>query len=128
MVGDGEQKRDFVFVSDVVRACMAAAGSNVRSRIFNVGGGRPSSVNKLVELLEGNVVFIPKRPGEPDLTHADISRIERELDWRPEISFKRGVGIMLENIDYWKNAPVWDPDSIAGATREWFEHLGKSGD
>ncbi len=125
VVGDGTQKRDFVFVADVVRACLAAAEKDGGGGIFNVGGGNPSSVNKLVELLGGDVVFIPKRPGEPDLTYADISAIKTALGWKPEVGFEQGVGIMLENIDYWRNAPVWDPDSIAGATKEWFEHLGK---
>ncbi len=46
--------------------------------------GNPQSVNRLVELLGGEVVHIPKRPGEPDCTHADIGKITRDLGWRPE--------------------------------------------
>ena len=124
VVGDGSQKRDFVFVADVVQACLAAARSDVRGEIFNVGSGKPVSVNKLVELLQGDMVNIPKRPGEPDLTHADISRIKRALGWRPEVSFEQGVKILLDNIDYWRNAPVWEPETISRATREWFQYLG----
>ena len=47
------------------------------------------------------------------------------LGWKPEVSFEEGVKVMLDNIDYWKEAPVWDRDSIAAATREWFEYLGE---
>jgi UDP-glucose 4-epimerase len=77
----------------------------------------------LVELLGGSKVHIPKRPGEPDCTWADISRITSELNWKPEISFEVGVGKVLENINYWQNAPLWDPSSIAIATEIWFKYM-----
>ena len=85
--------------------------------------GLSRRVNRLAELLGGDVVHIPKRPGEPDSTFADIGKIQRVLGWRPTMSFERGVQIMLENIDYWGEAPVWNPASIAEATKEWFEYL-----
>lgn len=126
VVGDGKQTRDFVFVTDVVDAFTLAAESNLRCEIFNVGSGKPQSVNRLVEILGGNdVVHIPKRPGEPDCTWADISKIKTKLRWKPKISFERGVKIMLKNIDYWKDAPVWDKKSIAEATKDWFQYLSR---
>ena len=126
VVGDGTQTRDFTFVTDVVDAFICAAQSDVRNEVFNVGSGGTYSVNRLVELLGGQVVFIPKRPGEPDCTLADMSKIERVLGWRPRISFEAGVRTMLDNIDYWREAPVWDTDSIGMATHDWFAYLGKS--
>jgi UDP-glucose 4-epimerase len=69
-------------------------------------------------------VHIPKRPGEPDCTCADIGKIRRVLGWEPKVRFEDGVRTMLAHIDYWREAPVWTPDTIAVATREWFEHLG----
>lgn len=125
VVGDGEQTRDFTFVTDVVSAAVAAAESELRNEVFNVGSGRPVSVNRLVELLGGEAIHIPKRPGEPDSTHADISRIQRLLGWSPRVTIEEGVKILLENIDYWRSAPVWTPDSIADATVNWFKYLGK---
>jgi len=125
VVGDGTQSRDFTFVTDVAEAFLAAARSEVSGEIFNVGTGRPQSVNRLVELLGGDIVHVPKRPGEPDCTHADVKRIRNLLGWKSRVSFEDGVAKMIENIDYWRAAPVWEPDSIASATREWFEHLGK---
>ena len=77
----------------------------------------------MAELLGGAVSHIPKRPGEPDSTFADIGKIQRILGWRPTMSFERGVGIMLDNIEYWREAPVWTPAAIADATKEWFEYL-----
>lgn len=123
VVGDGTQTRDFVFVTDVADAYVKAAESDVKNEVFNLGSGKTYSVNLLVKLLGGDVINIPKRPGEPDITHADISKIQKMLGWVPKISFEEGVAQMLENIDYWRNAPVWDKDSIAVATEKWFEYL-----
>jgi len=124
VVGDGNQSRDFTFVTDVVDALIQAAQSQCLGEVFNVGSGTPHSVNELVELLQGDVVYIPKRPGEPDITLADTTKIKSQLQWNPTVSFEQGVQIMLDNIDYWRNAPVWNAKSIAQATKEWFSHLG----
>jgi UDP-glucose 4-epimerase len=126
VVGDGTQTRDFTFVSDIVDAFITAARSDLSGEVFNVGSGKTNSVNRLVELLGGDVTFIPKRPGEPDCTFADARKIEQELNWRARVSFEDGVATMLENIDYWREAPVWTPNLIAEATRDWFTYLGKS--
>jgi UDP-glucose 4-epimerase len=126
VVGDGTQLRDFTFVSDVVDAFLLAAESGVTGEVFNVGSGRPESVNRLVELLGGPVTYVPKRPGEPDRTHADSSKIERALGWRAKVRFEDGVAEMIKRIDDWRTAPVWTPESIADATRDWFRFLGRA--
>lgn len=123
VVGDGKQTRDFLYVTDVAKAFLAAAETEYVGRFYNLGAGKPQSVNRLVELLGGKVVFIPKRPGEPDCTWANISRITSELKWQPEISFEEGVKAILSNIDYWKNAPLWEPGTIEKATKTWFKYL-----
>jgi len=123
IVGDGTQTRDFVFVTDLARAFLMAAESDRANEVYNIGAGNPQSVNRLVELLGGDVVHVPKRPGEPDCTWADITKIRSELGWEPQVSFEEGVGEMLRNIAYWRNAPVWDPASIQDATKTWFAML-----
>lgn len=123
VVGGGNQTRDFTFVADVARAFIAAAESDVTAEVFNVGTGRPRSINEIVRLLGGEVVYIPRRPGEPDCTHADISKTTKMLGWKPQVGLEEGVKILLDNIDYWRQAPVWTPDSIAEATKEWFKNL-----
>ncbi len=126
IVGDGNQTRDFTFVSDVARAVLAAAESGVSGEIFNVGSGRTVSVNRIAELLGGAKTHIPKRPGEPDCTFADISKITSCLDWKPEVSIEEGVAEILSHIDYWRTAPVWTPETISEQTRDWFRYLSPS--
>ena len=124
VVGDGEQTRDFTFVSDVADAFVTAAKSDISGEIFNVGSDNTYSVNRLIELLGGDKVHIPKRPGEPDCTHADISKIKRVLRWNPKVRFEDGVAVMLKSIDQWGDAPIWTVDGIADATKDWFRYLG----
>lgn len=125
VVGNGEQARDFIFVKDVVEAFILASESGCDGEIMNVGSGKTHSINYLVQLLGGEVVHIPRRPGEPDTTFADITKIRRLLNWNAKISFEEGVNIMLENINYWRDAPVWTTENISEATRDWFKYLTK---
>lgn len=127
VVGDGKQSRDFLYASDVANAFFKAAESERVGEIYNLGAGNPQSVNRLVELLGGPVMHIPKRPGEPDCTWADITKIKSQLGWAQQISFEEGVRRILDNIEYWRQAPLWDPDSIANATKTWFETLSPKG-
>ena len=124
VVGDGTQTRDFTFISDIVAAIHCAATSDVSGKVINIGSSNTYSINHLVKLLDGDIVYIPKRPGEPDCTWADISEAKKILGWEPKISLEEGVKILLNDMDYWNDAPVWDKTSIAKATEKWFEYLG----
>lgn len=123
VVGDGTQTRDFTYVTDVVEALVRAAESGLSGEIFNVGSGGTYSVNSLVELIGGARVELPKRPGEPDCTFADITKIRERLGWEPKVKFEDGVRQMLSQIDLWQEAPVWAPSTIEEATRDWFKYL-----
>ena len=127
VVGDGLQRRDFVFATDVADAFVRAGLTEHSGRVWNLGGGNPQSVNRLVELLGGPVVYIPARPGEPETTWADITTITRDLEWAAKVTFEAGVQKVLDQIDYWANAPLWDVDSIAEATKPWFRLLSAQG-
>lgn len=125
VVGDGTQSRDFIYVTDVADAFFQAAQSDHVGEVYNVGADNPQTVLSLVALLGGETVFVPKRPGEPDCTWANIDKITHHLGWRPRVDFATGVARMLEDIDRWRDAPLWDPDSIADATRTWFAYMDK---
>jgi len=124
VVGDGSQRRDFIHAADLAAAFLAAAETDKAGEVWNAGAGNPQSINRLVELLGGPVTYVPRRPGEPDETFADIAKIRRDLAWAPRIGFEEGVQRMLGEIDRWKDAPLWDPGSIAKATETWFKYLG----
>jgi UDP-glucose 4-epimerase len=123
VVGDGMQRRDFVYATDVAAAFFAAADTPLSNQVWNLGSGNPQSVNRLIELLGGERVTIPKRPGEPDVTWADIGKLRQELGWAPKVPFEEGVAKIVAEIDYWREAPLWTPESIAQATDTWFRML-----
>ena len=126
IVGDGKQTRDFTFVSDVIDAMVKVSKKkNLKGNIFNVGSGKTISVNSIAKLLGGDKKRIPKRPSEPNITFADISKITRKTGWKPKISIKDGIKVMLNNLNDWKDAPVWTPKKINKETKKWFFYLGK---
>ena len=125
IVGDGSQTRDFTYVTDVARANLLAAESDLNGEIINIGTGNPQTINYLAELIGGQTINIPKRPGEPDSTHAETSKSKKLLNFKPQVSFEKGVRMMLDNISYWKDAPLWDEASIKEATKSWFKYLSK---
>lgn len=124
IVGDGTQTRDFTFVADVCGALLAVANFGRIGDIYNIGSGRTVSVNRIVELLGGGErVYIPKRPGEPDCTFADIEKIKSHTGWEPTISIEDGIQILLNQIEDWRDAPVWDQEAIKVETQDWFKYL-----
>jgi UDP-glucose 4-epimerase len=125
VVGDGNQSRDFIYATDVAKAFVAAAITSKVGEIYNLGYGKPRKIKELTSLLSSEIIKIPERPGEPSCTWADITKITNDLDWKPEVTLEEGVSKLIENISYWKDAPLWDEDSISKATQVWFEFLGK---
>jgi len=123
VVGDGTQSRDFTYVTDVVNAIVMAAESDISGEVMNVGSGGHYTINSLVKMLGGEVTYIPKRPGEPEITFADTTKIRSTLGWAPLIDFETGVKKLLDEIDYWREAPVWTPETIEKATETWFRYL-----
>ena len=125
VVGDGTQTRDFTYVTDIARALAMAAESDVTGEVINIASGTPQSVNRLVELLGGEVVYVPKRPGEPDCTWGEVTKARELLGWETTVEFEDGVARMLQHMSDWSDAPVWTPDSIEKATETWFAYLGE---
>lgn len=93
MTGDGEYRRDFTHVRDVVRANMLSMES-VRvgkGEIINIGAGHNYSVREIADLIGGPVEFISERPGDPRATLADRIKAKELLGWEPQISIPEGI-------------------------------------
>ncbi len=123
IVGDGNQTRDFTFVSDVVNAFVKSIRVKHKSLILNIGSNNTYKINYLVKLLNHKYVYIPKRPGEPLKTWADTTKAKKYLKWEPKVSLDQGVEIILKNIHLWKDAPVWTSKKIKNSTKNWFKYL-----
>ena len=84
IVGDGEQRRDFTYVKDVVRANLMAAQSPIHHDLFNIGTGRSYSINEVAKMIDDNIIHTPSRIGEARETLASISKATQLLGWSPE--------------------------------------------
>ena len=124
VVGNGNQSRDYVHVKDVANAFYLSAISKQKNKTFNLGFGKPTRINQLIKLINPKkTINIPNRPGEPKKTHADISKIKKLIKWKPKISFESGINDLINNINDWKSAPLWNKNQIKKATRNWFKYL-----
>jgi UDP-glucose 4-epimerase len=125
VIGNGKQKRDFLYISDLCEAFHKASISKYNYEIFNLGSSKPNSINYLASLISNNKKYIPWRQGEPFKTDANINKIKKYLKWKPEVSLKSGIEIVKNNIYYWKNAPLWTKKKIYLATKLWNKCLKK---
>lgn len=123
IVGNGNQKRDFTHVKDIAIAFADVADSNCDNLIFNVGSSKGISINSVAKMISSKKIYIPKRPGEPNMTLADTSLIKKKIGWKPKIKIIEGVKNLIDNIDDWKNAPTWTTKKIKHATKDWFKYL-----
>jgi UDP-glucose 4-epimerase len=99
--GDGEQSRDFIYISDVVRAWVTALDNEAAfGRIFNIGSGRRLTINQLADAVldafqqsrsTWEVRYFPARPGEQRHVEADVRRAASAMGWKPAISFEEGL-------------------------------------
>ena len=123
VIGNGHQKRDFIHVKDICRVFIKCLFTNKNNQIFNIGSSKPQKVINLAKKINKKIIYIPERPGEPKITFANISKVKTQLKWKPKISFNDGINNLLKNINYWKNAPLWNKKSISEATKSWFKYL-----
>lgn len=123
IVGNGNQTRDFLYVSDLCEAILKASFSKKNGEIYNAASGKETKVKYIAKLISKNFTYIPKRPGEPDRSLASIKKIKKHIKWQPKINIEQGVGFLLNRIIDWKKAPVWTPKKIKSATKIWFKLL-----
>jgi len=127
LVGDGEQMRDYVYVTDVAKAFIKISMlQKVNQETFNLGSGRPISIKYLISKLcskNYKIIKLPRRPAEPQITHANITKIKKLTGWKPAISFDEGLSRMKQNINYWSNSKLWTKKNIDKHTKNWFKYL-----
>lgn len=98
--GDGEYFRDYTHVEDVVKANMLAMmGEKVgNGETINIGGGNPTSVNQLVEIIGGEHTNVPDRPGDPRYSAADNTKAKELLDWDVTIKLEDGIATLKQEL------------------------------
>ena len=120
IVGDGEQRRDFTNVLDVVEANVLAAtkdlDDNAFGQVYNVGTGINHSINEIAEMISDNIEYIPPRLGEARVTLAHISRIKGTLGWEPKIKLEDWIQSALpkDEVEETQNPIMKSLDKIRG--------------
>ena len=97
IVGNGKQTRDFIHVDDLANAFIKVLKSKHSNKIYNLGSGKKTSINYIANIFNGKKKFIPIRPGEPKDSLANISKLKKDLKWRPKISIETGITKLLRN-------------------------------
>jgi len=116
LYGDGTQSRDFTFVDDIAEGTVKALETSTGYEIINLGGNKPYTLNRVIELLEqllGKKARVERRPfHKADLkaTWADITKAKRLLNWEPKVpleeGLKRTVEWHLENMEFVRSIPL----------------------
>jgi len=99
IVGDGEQRRDYIYVKDVANANVMAAISNpddeAYGQVYNVGSGKNFSVNEIASFISDDTINIPPRIGEARNSLANIDKIQKTFAWKPEVDVEQWIKTQL---------------------------------
>jgi len=99
IVGDGEQRRDYIYVKDVANANIMAAISNpdddAYGQVYNVGSGKNYSVNEIASFISDDTINIPPRIGEARNSLANIDKIKKTFAWKPEVDVEQWIKTQL---------------------------------
>ena len=97
IVGNGKQTRDFIHVDDLANAFIKVIKSKLIKKIYNLGSGKRTSINTIAKIFGGKRKFIPLRPGEPKNSLANVSKLKKDINWKPKISIEKGIEKLLQN-------------------------------
>jgi nucleoside-diphosphate-sugar epimerase len=106
--GDGEQTREFTYVSDAVDGTVKAASADVAGLVINLGGGSRVTVNRVLDTLDdisqikARRRYMPAAPGDPRHTGASINLARERLAWEPRVSLREGLTRQWE----WFSSPL----------------------
>ena len=100
VVGDGEQRRDFVHVQDVANANIMAALANLEDKhygqVYNIGSGENISILEIANMISDNIIHILPRDGEARTTLANINKAKNIFGWRPKVVLKEWIKKIYE--------------------------------
>ena len=95
IVGDGKQTRDFIHVDDLANAFIKVIKSKFVNKIYNLGSGKSTSINTVAKIFRGKRKHIAIRPGEPRTSLAKITKLKKDINWKPKISIQLGIKKLL---------------------------------
>ena len=95
IVGDGKQTRDFIHVDDLANAFIKVIKSKLVNKIYNLGSGKSTSINTVAKIFRGKRKHIAIRPGEPRTSLAKITKLKKDINWKPKISIQLGIKKLL---------------------------------
>ncbi len=95
IVGDGKQTRDFIHVDDLANAFIKVIKSKLVNKIYNLGSGKSTSINTVAKIFKGKRKHIAIRPGEPRTSLAKITKLKKDINWKPKISIQLGIKKLL---------------------------------
>jgi UDP-glucose 4-epimerase len=100
--GDGSVVRDYIYIDDLINACLGAVVYDGPSRVFNVGTGKGHALLELIAAIESitgekaDVHFLGRRHADVAINILDVSRARNELSWHPAVSLQTGLRLLLE--------------------------------
>ena len=109
LFGDGSQKRDFTFISDIVEANIKTLENDVEGEILNVGGGSVRSIKEVLDIIsretgkDNKIIFKNKEKGDVQKTEANVKNIEKKLNFKPKIMLEKGLPLQIEWLKTIKN-------------------------
>ena len=95
IVGDGKQTRDFIHVDDLANAFIKVIKSKLVNKIYNLGSGKSTSINTVAKIFRGKRKHIAIRPGEPRTSLAKITKLKKDINWKPKLSIQLGIKKLL---------------------------------
>ena len=96
VTGDGEQRRDFTYIDDIVDGLIRCVGKNNKANEYELGTGVNYSINEVADMFNHRKTYIPARPGEYDVTLCDYSKAGKDLGYKPKDNLKQYVTKWLE--------------------------------
>ena len=96
IVGDGEQRRDFTHINDIVDGLVKCIGKTYKAEEFELGSGKNYSINEIADMFNHETTHIAARPGEYDVTLCDYSKAENYLGYKPTVNIKTYIRQWLE--------------------------------